>query len=76
LLNDHYDDVGQDTVFAGDGFNFVIGGALNDTVSTGAGNDVVCGDHCEIAFDLSNGQTWQLGTVVPLFPDVSGGMSR
>ncbi|WP_236960944.1 beta strand repeat-containing protein [Methylobacterium durans] len=42
-----------DTIDLGDGDNVVIAGAAGDTVTTGAGSDVILGDHGTISYDAA-----------------------
>jgi hypothetical protein len=73
----------------GNGDSVVIGGSLADTIVSGSGNDLICGDHCHVAFNASwyCGQgcvpnatntrvqaSMQLEFVVTIFPNVTGGM--
>ena len=39
------DDGGEDFLYGGDGVDYIIAGALDDTVDSGAGMDLVFGDH-------------------------------
>jgi hypothetical protein len=64
-----------------------LAGAFDDTVASGAGHDLICGDHCygkfrvlqdyvgpTGAFTKVAGVPWQLDFVVTIDPLVTGGM--
>jgi hypothetical protein len=78
---------GNDEITANDGSNIILAGAFSDTVTSGAGHDLICGDHCHIKcrkledfvgvtgnFTKAAGVPWQLDFVVTIDPVVTGGM--
>lgn len=78
---------GADTINAGNGPSKIIfAGALGDTVTSGDGDDLICGDHCYAKFrttqdyvgptgnfTIAAGVPWQLDYVVTIDPLVTGG---
>jgi hypothetical protein len=55
----------------------VIGGALRDTVTTGNGTDVLCGDFCNLVFNntQNNSLSPQIQSVVSTCAGIQGGMT-
>jgi Ca2+-binding RTX toxin-like protein len=80
---------GLDAINVGNGDSVVIGGSSADAIVSGSGNDLICGDHCYVAFNASwyCGQgcvpnttntlvqaPMQLEFVVTTFPNITGGV--
>lgn len=73
----------------GNGDSVIFGGGLADTITSGSGNDLICGDHCHATFNTTLfcgagcvptaantlvRATMQLEFVVTTYPNVTGGM--
>ena len=68
---------GIDTIHAGSGTNFVLGGAMSDLITAGPDSDFVCGDSCEITF--ASGTTvdkWVVGAFSSINPETGGVRTR
>lgn len=69
-------DAGNDTVNAGEGKNFVYGGAYTDNLTTGQGDDTICGDACQLQFaDSSTPLNWVVDSLVAINPTDGGEVS-
>ena len=67
---------GPDTVDAGAGTNFIIGGLSSDQLKAGPHNDVICGDSCSLVFaSVTTPEYWVVGTLDTISP-VDGGMQH
>jgi hypothetical protein len=61
----------------GDGWNVAIGGADGDTITSGLGNDLICGDHCNMTFTNPDvGEPWRLDNIITVVPNTTGGVLK
>ena len=62
-----------DTIHAGDGENYIFGGAQGDNLFGGAVRDIICGDFCQLMFsNYTTAQSWKMDALMSTSPTVGG----